>query len=97
MPRMVFAAYGGPGQSGNGFRWEQKMAATGSGRRNAPFWIDIPLSLVAFVAVWMGVTVLLNLSGGDPAFSGWLGSFSAALLGAAMLTVIRVWRRAKGR
>jgi hypothetical protein len=76
---------------------EQKMAVTGSGRRNTPLWIDIPLSLVAFLAVWMGVTVLLNLSGGDPAFSGWLGSFPAALLGAAILTVIRIWRRAKGR
>ena len=73
------------------------MAATGSGRRNTPFWADIPLTLVTFVAVWMGVSVLLNLSDGDPAFSGWLGSFSAAFLGAAILTVIRIWRRAKGR
>jgi hypothetical protein len=76
---------------------EQKMAATGSGRRNTSLWIEIPLSLVAFLAVWMGVAVLLNLSGGGPAFSGWLGSFSAALLGAAILTAIRLWRRAKGR
>jgi len=73
------------------------MAATGSGRRNTPLWAGIPLSLAVFVAVWMGVTVLLNLSWGDPAFSGWLGSFSAAFLGAAILTVIRIWRRAKGR
>ena len=73
------------------------MAVTGSGRRNTPLWIDIPLTLVTFVAVWTGVSVLLNLSWGDPAFSGWLGSFSAAFLGAAILTGIRIWRRDRGR
>lgn len=73
------------------------MAVTGSGRRNAPLWVDIPLSLATFVTVWMGVSVLLNLSDGDPAFSGWLMSFSAALLGAALLTAIRIWRRVRGR
>jgi len=57
---------------------EQKMAATGSGRRETPVWIDIPLTLATFVTVWMGVSVLLNLSDGDPAFSGWLRSFSIA-------------------
>ena len=73
------------------------MAVTGSGRRNTPLWIDIPLSLATFVAVWMGVSVLLNLSDGDPAFSGWLRSASIALLAAAILTVMRIWRRARGR
>jgi hypothetical protein len=73
------------------------MAVTGSGRRNAPFWIDIPLSLVSFVAIWMGVSVLLNLGDGDPAFSGWLRSFSTALFAAAVLTVIRIWRRGRRR
>jgi hypothetical protein len=75
----------------------RKMAATGSGRRNTPLWADIPLTLVTFVAVWMGVSVLLNLSGGDPALSGWLRSFSIALLTAATLTGIRIWRRDRGR
>jgi len=73
------------------------MAATGSGRRETPVWIDIPLTLATFVAVWMGVSVLLNLSDGDPAFSGWLRSFSIALLTAAILTGIRIWRRDRGR
>jgi hypothetical protein len=45
----------------------------------------------------MGVSVLLNLSDGDPAFSGWLRSFSIALLTAAILTGIRIWRRDRGR
>jgi hypothetical protein len=76
---------------------EQKMAVTGSGRRGTPLWIDIPLSLVSFVAIWMGVSVLLNLSDGDPAFSGWLRSFSIAFLAAAILTGIRIWRRDRGR
>jgi hypothetical protein len=75
----------------------RKMAETGSGRRNTPLWADIPLTLVTFVAVWMGVSVLLNLSGGDPAFSGWPRSFSIALLTAATLTGIRIWRRDRGR
>ena len=73
------------------------MAATVNGRRNTPLWIDVPLTLVTFVAVWMGVSVLLNLCDGDPAFSGWLRSFSIALLAAAILTGIRVWRRDRGR
>jgi hypothetical protein len=73
------------------------MAVTGSGRRNTPLWIGIPLSLVSFVSVWMGVTVLLNLSDSDPAFSGWLRSLSIAFLAAAILTGIRIWRRDRGR
>lgn len=73
------------------------MAATGSGPRDTPLWIGIPLTLISFVAIWMGVTVLLNLSDGDPAFSGWLRSFSIAFLAAAILTGIRIGRPERGR